>query len=82
MKVVLSQMKRMINEVVRASQAVGFHWDERGIDSVHKATKLYEAISHFFAYGGIKHKGRHSAIAWKTYYSLMQRNKYKFVGEQ
>lgn len=81
MKVVLSQMKRMITEVIRASQLVGFYIDERGIDSVHKATKLYEAIGHFFAYGAIKHKRRHSSIAWKTYYSLMQKNKYKFVGE-
>jgi hypothetical protein len=81
MKVYLSQMKRMIDEVCRAAGYVNFSL-EGGVDSPAKATRLYEAVEHLFKFPAGRHNTRRfSAMTWKTLYLDLQRNKFKFVGE-
>mmetsp|Transcript_13416 Transcript_13416/g.25178 ORF Transcript_13416/g.25178 Transcript_13416/m.25178 type:complete len:191 (-) Transcript_13416:95-667(-) len=84
MKVYLSQMKRMVDEVwCRAAAYVNFTSLEGGVDtSPAKATRLYEAVEHLFKFPAGRHNTRRfSAMTWKTLYLDLQKNKFKFVGE-
>jgi hypothetical protein len=54
MKVYLSQMKRMIDEVCRGAAYVNFSLDG-GVDSPAKATRLYEAVEHLFKFPAGRH---------------------------
>lgn len=80
MKVVLCQMKRVINMVMRAGEIVHFGFGN-GINTTVKATQLYEAVHEFFLYPSIRHKRRYSSISWKTYHNEISKNKGKLVGE-
>jgi hypothetical protein len=81
MKVYLSQMRRMIQEVCRAAVYVNFNLGS-GVDSPAKATRLYEAVEHLFKFSGGNNTRRFSAMTWKMLFLDLQRNKFKFVGEQ
>jgi len=83
MRVTLSQMKRMIQEVERAAGYVGFDFGASGrIDSPGIATKLYEQISHLFHFPSHHSTRRFAAMTWKTSFLDLQRNNFRFVGEE
>jgi len=79
---VLAQMKKMVSHVLRAATHVRFDLGTNGVDSLDKATRLYEAIIHLFQYGGTKNTRRYTAMTWKTVYLDLQKHKFKFVGEE
>lgn len=88
MRVQLNQMKRMIKEVVRAGQKVGFfHGNRLNMNNTGRATQLYEAVHKLFEFKTnsmnqpMNHNRRHSSLMWKTYHNTMQKNKWKLVGE-
>lgn len=84
MKVCLCQMKRLMNEVTRAIGYVNFDLGPSGrIDSPEKATRLYESISYLFQFPSNNQIiRRFSAMTWKTVFLDLQKNSFKFVGEE
>lgn len=78
----LSQMRRLIKFVRKAALKESFYIRAGGIQTTVQATQLYEATKHNFEHPGIYEKiRRHESISWKTYYNIMAKNKWKFVGE-
>jgi hypothetical protein len=82
MKVTLSQMRVLMSHVLRGYEAGGHRLGAEGIATPAKATSVYEATRHLFMYRGTHNDRRHSAFTWKTVYNDLQRNKFKFVGEE
>jgi hypothetical protein len=80
MRTTLSQMKRMVKEVVRAGRINNFYFGN-GIKTTAKATQLYEAVYPMFAFPGINHTRRFCSISWKTYYNQLLKNRGKLIGE-
>lgn len=79
MKVVLSQMKRMIRAILHAGSLKGFRYD--GNWTTAKCTQLYGVVQEFFLYPSIRHKRRYTSISWKTYHNQYVKNKSLLVGE-
>jgi hypothetical protein len=82
MKVALSQMRVLMSHVLRGYEAGGHRLGPEGIATPAKATIVYEATRHLFIYRGALNDRRHLAFTWKTVYNDLQRNKFKFVGEE
>ena len=81
MKVVLSQMNRLMKVVTRAGEKVEFHFGLEGINTTAKATKLYESIHHLFRINNCRSCRRFSSISWKTVHNSLVKNKMKLAGE-
>ena len=79
MKVRLSQMKTMMKHVKRAAELVNFDFTDLRW-SVEKTTRLYEATENYFRFPAVHHR-RFTDITWKTVFLLLQKNKFKLVGE-
>ena len=81
MKVQLSQMKKLMKEVYRAGEKMGFNFRSTGEWTTAKATRLYEVVAPCFLYPSLKHKRRYTSINWKTYHNLLLKNKGVFANE-
>jgi len=79
MKVRLSQMKTMMKHVKRAAEFENFDFSDLGW-SVKKTTRLYEATESYFRCPAVHHR-RFTDITCKTVFLLLQKNKFKLVGE-
>jgi hypothetical protein len=78
----LSQMKKMIKLVRLAARHEGFNIQQNATISTTQATQLYEATKAKFEYPAIHERTRrHESIGWKTYYNIMAKNRWKFVGD-
>ena len=86
MKATLSKMMKMMAGVERAAKHVGFDIGQKGelIDSVERATMLYEKVLPCFMFptsGG--HVRRYEEIVWRTVFDIYSKKyKYKFLGEE
>ena len=79
MKVRLSQMKTMMKHVKRVAEFENFDFSDLGW-SVEKTTRLYEATESYFRFPAVHHR-RFTDITWKTVFLILQKNKFKLVGE-
>ena len=78
-KVRLSQMKTMMKHVKRAAEFENFDFSDL-VWSVEKTTRLYEVTESYFRFPAVHHR-RFTNITWKTVFNLLQKNKFKLVGE-
>lgn len=78
----LSQMRKLMKNVIRAAQKEQFYIRPGGIKTTIQATQLYEAVRKNFEYPAINERiRRHECIGWKTYYNIMTKQKWRFVGD-
>jgi hypothetical protein len=78
----LLQMRKFIKSVRIAAQKEGFYIRPGGIKTTIQATQLFEAVKHNFEYPAINEKiRRHECIGWKTYYNIITKEKWSFVGD-
>ena len=76
----ISQMRKTIKHVIRAAELANFDVLD-GIGSVDKATRLYEAVKKYFIFLST-HQRRFTDLTWKTIFLILQKNKFKLVGEE
>jgi predicted nucleic-acid-binding protein len=74
--------EKMIKLVRLAARQEGFNIQQNATISTTQATQLYEATKAKFEYPAIHERTRrHESIGWKTYYNIMAKNRWKFVGD-
>ena len=78
----LSQMKRMMKEVVRGGTKVGYSMG-MGVPTPAAAIRLYDCTKHLFRFPSLRvtQRRRYESLKWKTYHNAMAKNRWKFVGE-
>ena len=82
MKRLMKEAKRGAIEIVGRPELTRHHyWTDR------KALDFYEGVKHLFAFpgntmkNGHSRKRRHSQLSWKRIFTILQKRKYKLMGE-